>query len=112
MWPEVHIINGWSKQSQRHTNGIFQQKLSKWIEDTQRKNWASAVPYVVIINDYDNYQEVVESIVANVKKEKKKSSHPEHNPIETDEMVTDTEQDIAETSTIHSYTKTDKEWKI
>ncbi|CAG8727265.1 14022_t:CDS:2, partial [Gigaspora rosea] len=49
IWPDIHIINGRSRypQSQglvKHANNILQQKVSKWMEDTQRRNWACAVP--------------------------------------------------------------------
>lgn len=49
MWPDVHIINGRPRHPQsqglvERANDILQQKVSKWMEDTQRKDWARAVP--------------------------------------------------------------------
>ncbi|CAG8782819.1 18905_t:CDS:2, partial [Gigaspora rosea] len=45
IWPNVHIIHGHPRQSQglvECANNILQQKVSKWMEDTQRKDWSHA----------------------------------------------------------------------
>ncbi|CAG8617751.1 3347_t:CDS:2 [Gigaspora rosea] len=43
IWPDVHIINGHPRHSQsqglvERTNDILQQKVSKWMKDTQRRD--------------------------------------------------------------------------
>ncbi|CAG8845660.1 6034_t:CDS:2, partial [Racocetra persica] len=55
IWLNVHIINGCLRypQSQRlveYTNDVLQQKVSKWMEDTGRKDWSRAVPLCYAIN--------------------------------------------------------------
>ncbi|CAG8794284.1 6127_t:CDS:2, partial [Racocetra persica] len=46
--PDVHIINRCPRHPQsqglvKHANNILQQKVSKWIEDIQRRDWVHAI---------------------------------------------------------------------
>ena len=52
MWPTVKIINGrpHHPQSQglvEHANGILQQKLGKWKENTGRTDWSFGLKFVI-----------------------------------------------------------------
>src|SRR2546429_5042997 len=53
LWPTVKIINGRPRHPQsqglvERTNGILQQKLGKWMEDTKRHDWSVGLRSVVL----------------------------------------------------------------
>jgi len=53
MWPSVKIINGRPRHPQsqglvERANGILQQKLGKWKEDTGRNDWSFGLRFVIL----------------------------------------------------------------
>ena len=53
MWPSLKIIHGRPRHPQsqglvERANGILQQKLGKWKEDTGRKDWSFDLQFVVL----------------------------------------------------------------
>ncbi|RGB40611.1 hypothetical protein C1646_663765 [Rhizophagus diaphanus] len=54
MWPTVKIINGRPRHSQsqglvERANGILQQKLGKWRENTGRTDWSFGLKFVISV---------------------------------------------------------------
>ena len=53
LWPTVKIINGRPRHPQsqglvERANGILQQKLGKWMEDTNRNDWSIGLRSVIL----------------------------------------------------------------
>ena len=53
MWPSIKIINGRPRHSQsqglvERANGMLQQKLGKWKENTSRNDWSFGLKFVII----------------------------------------------------------------
>src|SRR6266536_6595231 len=54
LWPSVKIINGRPRHPQsqglvERANGILQQKLGKWRENTSRNDWSYGLRIVILI---------------------------------------------------------------
>ena len=53
MWPSVKIINGRPRHPQsqglvERANGLLQQKLGKWKENTSRNDWSFGLRFIII----------------------------------------------------------------